>query len=127
MELRKVPNFTPNHQPGDYFIVDGSKVCSVCRCSEDYALHGGTSPLIEGERNPPHAFTPRGRYVMIACPKCGKWCGASAHRIVNDDPLTLEPSLRCVEDDCDAHYWVAQGHVTQPNWELVEPGHEVIR
>lgn len=51
-----------------------------------------------------------GRFVVLVC-FCGHQIGARDHRILKQEPLTLEPSLVCPEEGCGAHFYVRNGAI----------------
>jgi hypothetical protein len=49
------------------------------------------------------------KQIIIACPFCGTVAWTEQHRVTQDFPLTLEPSLICARHGC--HYRIKDGQV----------------
>ena len=49
---------------------------------------------------------------LLGCPKCGR-VGSMGHEVTfnSEGQPTVNPSIICGYDDCDAHYWIIEGNI----------------
>lgn len=69
-------------------------------------FHGYMWPIFS-YRNPKQ---PAG--FLLGCPECGRVGSLSEYDVkVIDGEVTVNPSIKCGYEDCDAHYWVVDGKI----------------
>jgi len=54
---------------------------------------------------------PNSKY-WLRCHKCGVSANLGDHEvIINDGIITINPSIQCPNEECNAHYWIKNGEV----------------